>query len=92
MLSRESSATLMNAITAFLSGKGGKAPVQRALSEIVATEKDPHNGQAWFRLGGSLYRLGRNDESRQAYQQALQNQEVAEGTTFARTGNPRNRF
>ncbi len=38
-----------------------------------AVEQDPHDGRSWFRLGSSLYRLGRNEDSRKAYQKAEEN-------------------
>lgn len=38
-----------------------------------AVQKDPQDGRSWFRLGSTLYRLGRNAESRAAYQKAIEN-------------------
>src|SRR5579864_6777749 len=38
-----------------------------------AVEQNPHDGRSWFRLGSSLYRLGHNDESRQAYEKSVEN-------------------
>jgi hypothetical protein len=39
-----------------------------------ALERDPHDGRCWFRLGSSLHRLGRNEDARQAFEKAAENQ------------------
>ena len=39
-----------------------------------AVDKDRHDGRSWFRLGSSLYRLGKNAEARHAFEQAVENQ------------------
>jgi hypothetical protein len=50
-----------NAITAYLAGNGTKSPVQRALAEIAATEKDPHGlNQKMNDAFGNLVRMGGN--------------------------------
>jgi tetratricopeptide (TPR) repeat protein len=39
-----------------------------------AVDKDQHDGRSWFRLGSSLYRLGKNAEARNAFEKAVENQ------------------
>jgi hypothetical protein len=39
-----------------------------------AVDKDQHDGRSWFRLGSSLYRLGKNAEARTAFEKAVENQ------------------